>query len=122
MLPIQIAVKKCGGQARLGSILGITQSAISQFSTGKRPVPPTLCADIEAATNCQVTREQLRPDVFKPKTSEILSMGAVNVTLSEMNIKELSFRYPKLKPEEAFKQLISDRKEMRIDINVEQDA
>ena len=122
MLPIQIAVKECGGQARLGSILGISQSAISQFSTGRRPVPSTLCADIEAATNCKVTREQLRPDVFKPKASEIPLMSALNVTLSEVNIKELCTRYPKLKPDEAIKQLIADRKEMRIDISVEQDA
>lgn len=118
MLPIQVAVKECGGQARLGQILGITQGSISQYSTGRRPVPPRLCADIEAATNCKVTREQLRPDVFKPITTEIPPIEIVNVTLSPLNIKALEFRYPKLDRESALKRLIAERKEMRIEINV----
>lgn len=65
MSAIQLAIKKCGCQGDLARAIGVTQSAISQFSTGRRPVPAALCSAIEVATKGEVTREQLRPDIFK---------------------------------------------------------
>lgn len=51
---------------------GLSQSTISSYVTGRRKVPPVHCRKIEAMTNGQVTRYQLRPDVFgeQPETSK----------------------------------------------------
>jgi len=35
---------------------------VSRWASGRRPVPPARCAAIEAATDGQVTRKDLRPD------------------------------------------------------------
>ena len=118
MLPIKKAVKECGGQSQLAALIGVTQSAISHFSREGKQVPARLCAAIEEATNCVVTREELRPDIFTPRVKKIEPMEFVTVTLSELNIKELRLKYPLLEPDAAFKKLIADRKEMRIEINV----
>lgn len=64
MTPIERAVKAVGGQAALAAALGVSSSFVNQWVTGKRPVPPTRCRAIEAATNSVVTCEELRPDVF----------------------------------------------------------
>lgn len=45
----------------LAKKLGVTDSFISQWRTGYRPVPVEYCAQIEKATNGLVTRQHLRP-------------------------------------------------------------
>lgn len=62
---IKRAVKICGGQAHLATMVDVTQGFVSQLVTGVRPVPPALCQHIEKATRGEVTCEQLRPDVFR---------------------------------------------------------
>ena len=42
--------------------VGVAPSVIYQWKTGVRRVPIIRCADIELATNGQVTRKDLRPD------------------------------------------------------------
>jgi DNA-binding transcriptional regulator YdaS (Cro superfamily) len=42
--------------------LGVSSVLISQWKTGKRPVPIERCTAIEVATGGQVTRKDLRPD------------------------------------------------------------
>lgn len=51
---------------------GLSQPTISSYVTGRRKVPPVHCRKIEAMTNGQVTRYQLRPDVFgeQPEASK----------------------------------------------------
>ncbi|NIB43777.1 helix-turn-helix domain-containing protein [Pseudomaricurvus alkylphenolicus] len=66
MKPIDKAIEIAGGQTALADKLGVTQGFISQLKTGARPIPATLCSDIEEAVGREVTREDLRPDVFKP--------------------------------------------------------
>lgn len=43
--------------------LGINPTLISQWNTGKRPIPAARCPAIEKATGGLVTCEELRPDV-----------------------------------------------------------
>lgn len=64
MESINKAVKICGGQGILADRIGVTQSFVSQLVNGIRPVPATLCKQIEIATEGQVTCSDLRPDVF----------------------------------------------------------
>lgn len=69
MSPIERAVEIAGGQASLARLINKSASFVNQLVTGRRPVPPALCGDIEAAVDNQVTREDLRPDVFGPKAA-----------------------------------------------------
>jgi DNA-binding transcriptional regulator YdaS (Cro superfamily) len=63
MKPIEIAVKECGGQQSLATLLGISQPTVSEWVNGVRPVPPERCIQIEQLPAVSQTCEQLRPDV-----------------------------------------------------------
>lgn len=65
MKPIQRAIKIVGTQQKLADALGLkSQGQVTQWVTGRRPVPPKQCIPIELATGGRVTRYELRPDVF----------------------------------------------------------
>ncbi|AOH36864.1 transcriptional regulator [Luteimonas sp. JM171] len=53
-----------GGQAALARTLHVTPQFVSQWVTGKRPVPPRAALAIEEMFG--VSRHELRPDVFGP--------------------------------------------------------
>jgi DNA-binding transcriptional regulator YdaS (Cro superfamily) len=59
------AIKEVGGQAKLAKLLGKKQGQVGNWLHRDKKVPAALCADIEALTGGAVTREQLRPDVFR---------------------------------------------------------
>lgn len=48
--------------ASLAAAIGVQPESISQWKTGFRKVPIERCVPIERATNCQVTRRDLRPE------------------------------------------------------------
>lgn len=56
------AVETAGSRKKLAELIGVTPQFVWQMEKGKRPVPPALCARIEAETG--VRRESLRPDIF----------------------------------------------------------
>jgi DNA-binding transcriptional regulator YdaS (Cro superfamily) len=63
---------RAAARHKLARALGLTEGAVRHWCNGIRRVPPIRCLDIEAATCGEVTREELRPDVFgeakaKPK-------------------------------------------------------
>lgn len=64
---IKAAVEAIGGQGALAKAIGVTQSLVSQWCNEKRPVAAHHCVAIERATAGQVTRYDLRPDVFGPQ-------------------------------------------------------
>ena len=51
-------------QADFAKKIGVTQSFVSQWISGYRPVPATKVITIEKATNEIISRYDLRPDVF----------------------------------------------------------
>jgi DNA-binding transcriptional regulator YdaS (Cro superfamily) len=57
------AVSLAGGQTALARRIGKTQSHVAQWLRRGR-VGPTACIPIETAVGGQVTRYELRPDVF----------------------------------------------------------
>ncbi|MGL4640598.1 MAG: transcriptional regulator [Shewanella sp.] len=57
-------LKEEGAQASLASVLQKSPAQVWQWKEGIRPVPIDLCAQIEKATDGQVTRQELRPDDF----------------------------------------------------------
>lgn len=64
--PIERAVDVAGSQKALATALNVKPALVSQWVTGHRPVAAHHCLPIEQATGGQVTRHDLRPDVFGP--------------------------------------------------------
>jgi DNA-binding transcriptional regulator YdaS (Cro superfamily) len=58
------AIQACGSQAHLASKIGRTQQHISWCLKNSRPVSGQDAIKIEHATGGQVTRAELRPDLF----------------------------------------------------------
>lgn len=56
------AVTKVGGVTKMANILGVTPPTVSQWISGVRSVPPRQCYAIEQASQCEVTRRELRPN------------------------------------------------------------
>ncbi|KZZ72375.1 hypothetical protein A3765_28625 [Oleiphilus sp. HI0130] len=62
---IKKASKLCGGQQNLAFDLGLaSQGQISGWINSLRPVPAHHCVKIEELTKGEVSRYDLRPDVF----------------------------------------------------------
>lgn len=56
-----------GGQAALARKLGVSPQAVNQWAKGRRPVPARMAIAIEGFMD--VSRHDLRPDVFGPAPS-----------------------------------------------------
>lgn len=65
MQALKDAIKEVGGQRALAAKLGKKQGHIGNWLHRDKKVPAEVCADIEAATGGKVTRQDLRPDVFR---------------------------------------------------------
>ena len=63
MKALERAILLAGGQTALGRTIGKSQSHVAQWRRRGR-VAPTACIAIETAVGGQVTRYELRPDVF----------------------------------------------------------
>ena len=61
---IQRAIAAAGSQGKLAKLLGISQQGVSYFLKADR-VTGEMALAIEKATKGMVTREQLRPDLFR---------------------------------------------------------
>lgn len=57
------AIKICGGPSATGRMLGITKQAVDDWAI----CPPSRAIPLEVATQGQVTRQQLRPDLYPPE-------------------------------------------------------
>ncbi|MHC2115362.1 YdaS family helix-turn-helix protein [Stenotrophomonas geniculata] len=62
--PIQMAVQAAGSQMALAKAIGAAPQFVSQWVTGRRPVPPKFALAI--ARIYRVSQHDLRPDVFGP--------------------------------------------------------
>lgn len=61
--PIERAAGFVGGYKALADQLGVTKSAVHQWKSSGRQVPPEHCPDIERLTNGAVTCEELNDKV-----------------------------------------------------------
>jgi DNA-binding transcriptional regulator YdaS (Cro superfamily) len=57
-------------QQQLADLLGVTQSAVALYETGKRQVPAEKVADYERRLGGAITRYEMRPDIFGPPPAE----------------------------------------------------
>lgn len=67
--PLDRAVEIVGTQEALASAIGIKSPSISEWRQRGR-VPAERCADIERATGGEVTRAELRPDLWGEQPQE----------------------------------------------------
>lgn len=64
---LERACKKVGGQSALAGKIGVRQSTLWHWlNRAKRGAPAEFVPAIEAATGGEVSRHELRPDVFGP--------------------------------------------------------
>ena len=66
MSAIQKAIELSGGVSALAEKLKVRTPQVVSNWRSRDNVPAEYCLAIESITNGQVTREQLRPDVFGP--------------------------------------------------------
>ena len=64
MQALERAIEIAGGQSALADKIGKKQAHVAMWLK-RRKVPAEVCADIEGATGGAVTRQALRPDVFR---------------------------------------------------------
>lgn len=62
MKAIDRAIKKAGGPSALARKLDVSPQAVCNWS--ERGVPPERVIDVETAVDGEVTRYELRPDIF----------------------------------------------------------
>lgn len=62
--PLDRAIELCGGQAALAREIGTKQQNVAYWRTAVKGVPAEMAPMIEEAVQGQVTRQELRPDVF----------------------------------------------------------
>lgn len=60
--PIREACTLFGSASELARRMNVPRMTVSEWATGKRPVPIIRCVEIEELTGGAVTRKQLRPD------------------------------------------------------------
>lgn len=78
---IKRAVELLGSQLALAKALGVTPVTVNQWvrpngANSSRPVPPKQCVRIEALTNGQVSRRDLRPDDWQDIWPELATKEA----------------------------------------------
>lgn len=64
LAPLEGAVELAGSQEKLGDICGVSQPTIWYWLNVLKKTPAEQAPKIETALGGQVTRYQLRPDVF----------------------------------------------------------
>lgn len=67
---IKRAIAICGGQVRLGQKMGVPQQTISDWLTRGKSLKAEYAIGMDLATDGQVPKEELRPDIFKPPPTD----------------------------------------------------
>lgn len=60
---IMRACTALAGPSSMAKLIGVSSPTVSQWLSGKRPVPAKRCVQIERATEGAVRCEDLRPDI-----------------------------------------------------------
>lgn len=58
------AIEVVGTQEKVGEIVKASQQWVSQLARAGKPVPAEWCLPLEIATKGEITRADLRPDLF----------------------------------------------------------
>ena len=58
------AIKMFGSQKAFAARIGASQTAVSYWLNGGKEIPPKRAVQIEAVTGGEVSRKELRPDLW----------------------------------------------------------
>ncbi|MDK4528027.1 Cro/CI family transcriptional regulator [Kingella kingae] len=61
---VKLAADFAGSQAALARVLGVQRSTVNSWIQGRNKIPPETAIKIEHLTHSQITRKNLRPDLF----------------------------------------------------------
>ena len=64
MSPIEKAIELAGGTSALAKLIGVNSPQVVSNWVARKRVPPKYCAAVERATEGQVTRQDLRPELW----------------------------------------------------------
>jgi DNA-binding transcriptional regulator YdaS (Cro superfamily) len=64
MNALEHAIRIVGSETMLAEAIGVSKQAVNHWKLGRRPISPERCIAIERATAGEVTRGELRPDIF----------------------------------------------------------
>lgn len=64
MKPLERAIKVCGSQTALAAQIGVKQQHVWNWLNRDKRLTAERAIQIERATKGQVTRQELRPDIF----------------------------------------------------------
>lgn len=74
--PIEKAVRLVGGQSEMARRCNTSQPRIWQCLNRNQRVPADLVLSIESATSGEVSRHELRPDLYPPQSGELVTPKA----------------------------------------------
>jgi DNA-binding transcriptional regulator YdaS (Cro superfamily) len=57
-------------QTAVATLLGVSKVQVCRWESGSRAITAEQAGAIERATGGQITREELRPDIFRPLSEE----------------------------------------------------
>lgn len=97
MSPIERAANILGSQAALAGALGVTNMAVVHWK--RRGIPATRVLAIERATGGQVSRHELRPDLYPVEVS--VAERAAPAAETTQTMTDLAMSEPILVPESA---------------------
>ena len=63
---LEKAIKIAGSQARLAEAIGLSQQGVSYLLNGAPTISAEISIAIDRLTNGEVSKEELRPDIFGP--------------------------------------------------------
>lgn len=61
---LRVAKELIGSEAALAEVVGVKQPSVNYMLNNGKKVPAEWCIPIEEATDGEVTRHQLRPDIY----------------------------------------------------------
>lgn len=61
---MKLAADIIGSQAALARVLGVQRSTVNSWIWGRNKIPAEIAVKIENLTNAQISRKELRPDLF----------------------------------------------------------
>lgn len=61
---LEAALKIFGSETAMAAAIGLSQQSVNEVIRSGRNAPPKWCIPLEKATGGQVTRHQLRPDLY----------------------------------------------------------
>lgn len=67
---MRVAVDLLETQTAFAKAIGKPQSSVSEILKDGKKVPAEWCLPVEKATHGQITRHQLRPDLYPPEEGE----------------------------------------------------